>query len=100
MGLRWGLPEPEGSRTRRASVNANVLKISKITIHCCQLDREDRKWDPNPPKRVHVDTPWFHFAFAYGPGSRFAGRIDMDAWRERREAVPIERSRWTSFKRK
>lgn len=71
----------------------------RFSFHVCQLNRFDRQFD-DPPKRVHLNTPWFHFAFAYWPGSKFAGRIDMEKFRATREVVSIEKDRWTSFRRR
>lgn len=41
-------------------------------LHLCALDREHHG---DVLHRVHLNTPWFHFAFAYLPKSKFAGRI-------------------------
>jgi hypothetical protein len=66
-----------------------------FSVHCCLLDKECRQYDP--PKRIHLNTPWFHLAFALTPGSKFAGRIDVNQYPEK--IVSIERAHWTSLKK-
>jgi len=61
--------------------------LHQFSIHSCLLSRYDWKtmlMDPEtakklgikhyrtPPWRIHVNTLWWHFAFALRPGSRFS----------------------------
>jgi hypothetical protein len=43
------------------------------SLHFCPLDREDARLIAplTMPWRVHLNTPWFHFAVALRPGDRF-----------------------------
>lgn len=75
-----------------------MMMKKRFSLHVCQLSKDCRQYDP--PNRVHLNTPWFHLALALTPGSRFAGRIDMEKFRASREVVPIEKDRWISFRRK
>lgn len=59
--------------------------MKKWALHVCLLDKNCRA--VGAPKRVHVTTPWFHWAFAMTPASKFAGRLD-------------ERPRWTTFEKR
>ena len=71
--------------------------MKKWNIHFCKLDPECHGLDA--PNRVSANTPWFYWAAALTPSSKFAGRIDMEVWHESGKAVPIEKDRWTMFKR-
>lgn len=67
----------------------------KWNIHFCGAPwDEDRKIVPKGmPLRIHVNTPWFHFATALKPGSGFSRIVPFDGnyenvdWRDPRHHI-------------
>lgn len=44
----------------------------KWKLHACFLDKEDIKITGERMWRVHLNTPWFHFAVGLTPNWRFS----------------------------
>jgi len=74
------------------------LKLKEFSIHSCPLSPWCRKYDDEPPWRFHINTPWWHFAFALRPGARFVRIKDYYSGKPEEEWEYI--SEWTMFKRR
>lgn len=83
--------------TRRATVIAKLM--SKWSVHLCP-DREDLEWMPGGRPwchwgRVHLNSPWFHFALALTPGWRFTWMRGPAPARYRGRGTKV---RWTDVR--
>lgn len=65
-------------------------------IHFCDFPWDEDRKELNPdtfPLRIHVNTPWFHFATALNRNSTFARVVPFDGdyenvdWRDPRHSI-------------